>query len=178
MAIITIYKITNRLNNKPYVGQTRQPIEKRFIQHSKADSPLGAAMRHCGLENFTIEVIETCETQEQANERERFWIRVLNTKVPNSYNRSNGGEAGHIKTKFKHVSCPTGKITIGDKIKRVAAYRGYNLKTLGEEFNQRFGTKYVQQSFSKKINDGAIRYDELEQFGDILGFKVKLELDG
>lgn len=66
--------------------------------------------------------------------------------------------------------------TIADQLKRIAAYRGYTLKTLGEEFNRRFGTRYVQQSFSKKINAGAIRYDELKQFGDILGFKVKLEL--
>lgn len=66
--------------------------------------------------------------------------------------------------------------TIAEQIKRIAAYRGYTLKTLGEEFNRRFGTKYVQQSFSKKINNGAIRYDELKQFGEILGFKVKLEL--
>ena len=63
ITMITIYKITNILNNKPYVGQTCQPIEKRFLQHSKANSPLGDAMRQCGLENFTIEVIETCETQ-------------------------------------------------------------------------------------------------------------------
>ena len=66
--------------------------------------------------------------------------------------------------------------TIAEQLKRIAAYRGYNLKTLGEEFNRRYGTNYVQQSFSKKINTGAIRYDELKQFGDILGFKVKLEL--
>lgn len=67
--------------------------------------------------------------------------------------------------------------TIAEKIKRIAAHRGYTLKTLGEEFNRRFGTKYVQQSFSKKINAGAIRYDELEQFGQILGFKVEFVLD-
>lgn len=66
--------------------------------------------------------------------------------------------------------------TIAEQLKRIAAYRGYTLKTLGEEFNRRFGKRYVQQSFSKKINAGAIRYDELKQFGDILGFKVKLEL--
>lgn len=66
--------------------------------------------------------------------------------------------------------------TIAEQIKRIAAYRGYTLKTLGEEFNRRYGTKYVQQSFSKKISAGAIRYDELKQFGEILGFKVKLEL--
>ena len=31
---------------------------------------------NCGLENFTIEIIEKCEMQEQANKRERFWINV------------------------------------------------------------------------------------------------------
>ena len=76
MAMIVIYKITNILNDKPYVGQTRQPIEKRFLEHSKANSPLGNAMRQCGLENFTIEVIETCETQ-----GERFWIKFLNCTI-------------------------------------------------------------------------------------------------
>lgn len=66
--------------------------------------------------------------------------------------------------------------TIAEQIKRIAAYRGYTLKTLGEEFNRRYGTKYVQQSFSKKISAGAIRYDELKRFGEILGFKVELKL--
>lgn len=70
--MITIYKITNRLNWKVYVGQTRQSIEKRFIQHSKADSPLGQAMQDCGLENFTIETIEECETLEQAKSANDF----------------------------------------------------------------------------------------------------------
>ena len=66
--------------------------------------------------------------------------------------------------------------SIAEQIKFLATYRGYTLKTLGEEFNSRFGTKYVQQSFSRKINNGAISWEELKQFGDILGFKVKLEL--
>ena len=85
-----VYKITNRLNGKIYVGQTKQPIEKRFMQHSQANSPLGQAMRQCGLENFTIEIIEYCETQAEVNEREKFWIKELNCKLPNGYNISNG----------------------------------------------------------------------------------------
>ena len=88
---IKIYKITNRLNWKIYVGQTKNKIERRFIQHFYSKSPLGQAMRECGIENFTIEIIEECENQEQANERERFWIKVLKCKVPNGYNRANGG---------------------------------------------------------------------------------------
>ena len=91
---MVIYKITNLLNEKIYIGQTKQPIERRFIQHSKADSPLGQAMRECGLENFTIEVIERCENQIELNEREKFWIKILKSKSPNGYNLSNGGGAG------------------------------------------------------------------------------------
>ena len=66
--------------------------------------------------------------------------------------------------------------TIAEQLKRIAGYRGYNMKNLCEEYNKKFGTNFVQQSFSRKLNGGAIRYDELKQFGEILGFKVKLEL--
>ena len=86
-----IYKIINKLDGKIYIGQTRQTLEKRFLQHSQAFSPLGYAIRKDGLENFAIEVIEECETQEQADERERFFIAELKSKVPNGYNRSDGG---------------------------------------------------------------------------------------
>ena len=68
------------------------------------------------------------------------------------------------------------KIGLSEQIKRIANYRGWNMNQLREEYNKKFGTNYIQQSFSKKINRGAIRLDEFEQFGDLLGFKVKLEL--
>ena len=125
MTMIMIYKITNRLNCKPYVGQTKQSIEKRFLQHSKTNSPPGNAMRDCQLENFTIEVIEECETQEQANERERFWIKVLNCKIPTGYNRSNGGESGIHKPRTSPVNKEVFVMTIGDNIKSLRL--GHNL---------------------------------------------------
>ena len=87
-----IYKITNTLNQKIYIGQTEQTIEKRFLQHSKSITPLGDVMRKYGLENFTIEIIEECSTPEQTKERERFWIKTLKSRVPNGYNQSDGGE--------------------------------------------------------------------------------------
>ena len=55
-------------------------------------------MRDCGLENFTIEIIERCENQTELNERKKFWIKVLKSKSPNGYNLSNGG-AGFVKYK-------------------------------------------------------------------------------
>ena len=66
--------------------------------------------------------------------------------------------------------------TIAEQLKRIAGYRGYNMKNLCEEYNKKFGTNYIQQSFSRKIGNGAFRFDELQQLGEILGFKVKFEL--
>ena len=63
-------------------------------QHKVASSAIGNAIRKYGLENFTIEVIEECETLEQLNEREMFWIAYFNSKAPNGYNLTNGGEGG------------------------------------------------------------------------------------
>jgi len=120
---MVIYKITNRLNGKPYIGQTRQPLEKRFLQHAAAKTPLGDAMRKCGLENFTIEVVEECATPELTKERERFWIKVLKCKVPNGYNQSDGGESCSPKVRshkphFVAFIKTTGKLTVGEALKR------------------------------------------------------------
>ena len=117
---MTIYKITNKLNQKIYVGQTSQPLEKRFLQHLAARTPLGQAMRDCGVENFVIEVIEECKTYEQTKRQECFWIKVLNCKVPNGYNQSDGGESCVFK-KYRprvHTTPTTGKMTVAESLKR------------------------------------------------------------
>ena len=87
-----IYMIVNLLNGMRYVGQTRQPLKKRMYQHAKANSYIGNAIRHYGWKNFTVEVIEECETLEQLNERERFWIDYFDCKTPNGYNCTAGGD--------------------------------------------------------------------------------------
>ena len=60
-----------------------------------------------------------CETQEQANERERFWIRVLKSKMPNGYNRTNGGEGGTHKQKNTSLGKEVFVMAIGDNIKNL-----------------------------------------------------------
>ncbi|MBR4642208.1 MAG: GIY-YIG nuclease family protein [Selenomonadaceae bacterium] len=92
-----IYKITNTLNGKLYVGQTRQKFGTRIRQHKcdskKAKVGIGAAIRKYDWENFSVEVLETCPV-EKLNEREIFWIRELNSKSPNGYNLTDGGDTG------------------------------------------------------------------------------------
>lgn len=75
-----IYKITNIINNKCYIGQSVD-IYKRWCDHCKCgcgmDTPknnkLYAAMLEDGLENFTFELLEEC-SREELNKKELFYI--------------------------------------------------------------------------------------------------------
>lgn len=91
-----IYKITNLINNKVYIGQTIQTIEKRFIQHKSHartgnnNHKLANALRKYGEDNFIVENIEDCE-QELLDEREKYWINFYNS-IKEGYNTIEGGQ--------------------------------------------------------------------------------------
>ena len=96
-----IYKITNDVNGKMYIGKTSYNIEKRWGEHCRATRnpnrwhfPLYRAMRKYGIEHFTITQLEECE-EDKASERECFWIEKLGT-YKNGYNATLGGDGGHI----------------------------------------------------------------------------------
>lgn len=88
-----IYKITNLINNKVYIGQTVDP-EKRWWQHcnnAKAcrdEYPIHNAIRKYGKDNFSFEVIEWTKNY---NEREVELIKQYNSISPNGYNVAEGG---------------------------------------------------------------------------------------
>lgn len=92
-----IYLITNKINNKKYVGKTTQSIEKRWQEHisdSKKEKceirPLYRAIRKYGIENFTIKEIEKCNT-DNLSEKEKYWIQYYNT-YEDGYNATLGGD--------------------------------------------------------------------------------------
>ena len=67
-------------------------------------------------------------------------------------------------------------LSIQEVIKRIAAVRGYNITSLGNEFNRRYGTNYNQQSFSRKLRSGSITAEEMKKFGDTLNFDVIIRI--
>jgi group I intron endonuclease len=99
-----IYKITNNVNGKVYIGQTIQTIKERFYQHCAtkcSDSVLNMAIHRAikkyGKSNFTIEVIEEVDKY-SLNDREKFWIEYYNS-YNNGYNSTRGGQDGSTHCK-------------------------------------------------------------------------------
>lgn len=97
-----IYKITNTVNDKVYVGQTSKTIEERFHAHiQKAKQHLNRylydAMNHYGYDKFTVSQIEECDDS-LLDERERYWIAHFDCMIPNGYNMTEGGGGGDTWT--------------------------------------------------------------------------------
>lgn len=92
--MIGIYKITNKINGKIYVGQSND-IERRFSEHKYRNKlQIDIAIQKYGKENFTFEVLEECPI-EQLNNREMYWIKTLKS-FENGYNNTTGGEQQSI----------------------------------------------------------------------------------
>jgi group I intron endonuclease len=91
-----IYKTTNLLNGKFYVGKD----EKNNPYYLGSGKILKLAIKKYGIENFKKEIIETCKTIDELNEREKFWINVLSATTF-GYNIAEGGTGG--RTKFKKI---------------------------------------------------------------------------
>lgn len=101
-----IYKITNLINGKAYVGQTTQSINSRISKHINAKDgyrPLTKAIRKYGKDNFKIEIIDWANHQTELNYKEWLWIYKLNTISPSGYNLKDGGRNGAISEKQKKI---------------------------------------------------------------------------
>lgn len=85
--MIYVYKISNILNNKIYIGQTKR-LNKRFKEHViyKKFSLLSKAIKKYGINNFSFEIITKTKFQQTANLLEEYFIIIYNTLTPKGYN--------------------------------------------------------------------------------------------
>ena len=84
--MIGIYKITNKLNGKSYIGQSIH-CNQRIEEHCRGKKQfIDETIQLEGKENFTFELLEECE-KDQLNEREDYYIAKYNTMFPSGYNK-------------------------------------------------------------------------------------------
>ena len=91
-----IYKTTNNTNGKIYIGKKHS---KKFVKDYYGSGKLiNRAIDKYGLENFTVEMIEECETLEELNNREVYYIEFFNShfSLGNGYNIDLGGDGGNL----------------------------------------------------------------------------------
>ena len=98
-----IYVITNKVNDKKYVGQTTQTIENRWRSHinNKSCIVIHRAIMKYGIGSFEIEIVQECNNQEELNQAEIAWIKKLDSSVPNGYNIRGGGSNGKLSEETK-----------------------------------------------------------------------------
>lgn len=107
-----IYKTTNLINGKIYIGQHK--ADKFDLSYYGSGKHLINAINYYGVNNFKCELIEWCETQSVTNSRERYWIKYYNSRNKDiGYNITEGGEGwkGGVhteETKLKISKAKTG----------------------------------------------------------------------
>lgn len=117
-----IYKITNIINNKVYIGLTTESLQARWKNHlqqaKKNKKPLYYSIRKYGIENFSVEIIDEAKTIEELGELERFYIQKYNSTNPKyGYNITAGGEHNQLDGNSK------AKLTLNDVINIRLAYQ-------------------------------------------------------
>lgn len=155
-----IYCYTNKINNHKYVGQTNN-YKRRIREHrscafdSKAFSYnhlIHKKIREYGEENFEITILEIIysEDKELVNERERFWIKKMNSFVGNGqgYNMDLGG---NNKENLRVLTDEQIQI-VKDKIKQ-----GVPFIDLQNEFN-------VSASYLSLINHGIYYFEDKAKY--------------
>lgn len=92
----SIYMITNKLNNKKYIGQTKREVSERLKEHleiayhTKCNLHLYNAMRKYGIENFEVTILKTNLPENKLDEWEIYYIGKYDT-LENGYNNTAGG---------------------------------------------------------------------------------------
>lgn len=95
---LIIYKVTNLVNNKIYIGKTILGLNRRMRAHYHEAEKRSYkmvfhdALRKYGKDNFVWEILDTVMLSDLLLDLEKFYIAKYNSKIPNGYNMTDGGD--------------------------------------------------------------------------------------
>ena len=149
-----IYKITNKINGKCYIGQTTD-YKRRFQEHKSCgygnenNKLLYYDFKKYGIENFDFEVIE--EKTEKYNEKEKYWISYYDS-FENGYNMTEGGEEPPLNIRENRPFATHTEEQIAE-IKRLLKETNIQYKDIATMFN-------YDSSSIERINYGKLWRDD------------------
>lgn len=164
-----IYKITNSVNDKVYIGETIS-LGKRWKQHlsaarvGKSKQYIHNAMRKYNIENFTVEIIAIAPDRKVLNYLERFFINVYESNLKeNGYNIARGGYGGG-KAGYKHTESAKQKISLASKGKSYPC---------SEETRKKISDTRTKQSVTQMSQTGETKtYDSLRTASKITDINI------
>ena len=135
-----IYAIRNIIDDKLYIGKTINNLKDRWNGHMFSlrkglNTKLYNAMRKYGINNFEMFVFEDIHNKDKINEREKYWIEVLEPE----YNMTAGGDGGWIHDQTgKHWKIKDTSKMKGPKIKTSKSLAGYKKISGGNNYQSKY----------------------------------------
>jgi len=150
-----IYKATNKVNGKCYIGQTSKVLNKRIYNHfnirKKKSCPyFHNAIHKYGEDNFLWEVIEECSSKKEMDEMEFHYIKQYNSLAPNGYNLTMGGGGS---CGYKHTKEECKKISIRNKGILKTKEHKENLSKAREKLWKDPNSVYNTKDFREKMSE-------------------------
>lgn len=163
-----IYKFTNLINDKVYVGKHKYDKPRLDERYLTSGTLIKQSIDKHGLNNFSHELICCCDSLEELNEKEIFYIKYFDCKVPNGYNMTNGGDGISEpskdiieKNRQWHLGKKQSEETIRKKsesLKKVVHTEEW-IKKISEANKGQFVSEY-QRQISSKVHKGTHWYND------------------
>lgn len=157
-----VYKVTNKINDKEYVGQTVGSLTERKRKHindvlnKRGNMYFHRAIRKYGLENFIWETIHECVGIDDLNKWEIYYIKYYNT-FNNGYNLTKGGGGmvgwkASIETRRKIAAANKSRIILPETRRKLSqAFAGKNHPLYGKcgKNSPNYGRKCSKETIQK-----------------------------
>lgn len=140
--MIGIYKFTNKINNKIYIGLSND-IERRYREHinnailGKDHVYLHEEIKKYGIDNFTFEVVETFDINDRdlLAEREKYWISYYDSYY-NGYNNTTGGDLSNGRPKLTSEDVINIRTRYANRERCMVVYQDYANRINRTGFNK------------------------------------------
>jgi len=160
-----IYKIENNINGKIYIGLTTKDLSKRIAGHiAENKSYIQKALNKYGLQSFAVSVIDSAESREILCEKERHWIQHYNSKVPNGYNLTDGGDGliNPSKVVRRAIAKKVSVLMKGNQYRTGIPHSEETKKQIGKTLKKTFSSPKMRKKLSD-AHKGKVISEEQKQ---------------